>query len=95
MTNEIDETKDEHDWEEEVRGACRAHLSLLCSRVRARHVEEAATLDRITAVCDGKATSPAMALRLVRGLDALIQANPMHRLAVEILMNAADPADWD
>ena len=94
MTTEI-EPKDEQDWEEEVRDNCRVHLSLLRARVSARHVEEAATLDRITAVCHGYTMPTATALRLVRGLYALSEANPHHRLAVEILLGAADPADWE
>ena len=95
MTNEIDETKDEQDWEEEVRDKCRAHLRLLRLRVRTRHTEEAAQLERITVVIDGYTMHSAQALQLVGGLDALSEANPTHRLAVEILMNAADPADWE
>ena len=93
MTAET-ETKDEQDWEEDVRTYCRAQLRVLCSRVVTRRAEEAAVLDLIADACDGNTMTAATALRLVAGLDTLSEANPHHRLAVEILMNAADPADW-
>ena len=93
MTAET-ETKDEQDWEEEVRAECRAHLVRLRASVRARHARETAVLDLVVGIRDGETMTAATALRLVAGLDTLSEANPHHRLAVEILMNAADPADW-
>ena len=94
MTAEI-ETKDEQDWEKEVRAKCRAHLRHLILRVHTRHAREAPALDLIADACAGKTMTAAMALQLVGGLDVLSEANPRHRLAVEILLHAADPADWD
>ena len=95
MTNEIDETKDEHDWEEEVRGACRAHLMRLRSSVRDRHARETAVLDLVVGISDGETMTATMALQLVGGLEVLSEANPRHRLAVEILLDAAGAEFWD